>query len=156
MLGATYGSKITPSNSNAYVPIVADPGPFPGSNLDTNKVKPPYNFDENPATPSLNLTFATQPLSFMGSDIDKIIKSDPNPAADLRDVQDDIREIAAFNRPVNWGWYQQGFDANDAPDPYEPPGSPTAPTTRRRRTAAMCCITTGRNISAISPTIRRS
>ena len=98
-------------------PIVADPGPFPGSNLDTNKVKPPYNFDENPANPALNLTFATQPLSFMGSDIDKIIKSDPNPAADLLDVQEDIREIASFNRPVNWGWYQQGFDANDALGP---------------------------------------
>jgi phospholipase C len=128
VLGASFGSKVTPSNSNAYVPIVADPGPFPGSNLDTNKVKPPYNFDENPATPALNLTFATQPLSFMGSDIEKIIKKDPNPAADLLDVQEDIREIASFNRPVNWGWYQQGFDANDALDPFEPPGSATNPT----------------------------
>ncbi len=117
VLGASYGSKVTPSNSNAFVPIVADPGPFPGSNLDTNKVKPPYNTDENPANPTLNLTFATQPLSFMGYDIDRIIKSDPNPSADLRDVQADIREIASFNRPVNWGWYQQGFDANDTPDP---------------------------------------
>jgi phospholipase C len=117
-LGASFGSKITPSVSNAYVPIVGDPGPFPGSNLDTNKVKPPYNTDENPANPALNLTFATQPLSFMGSDIEKIIKSDPNPAANLRDVQSDIREIASFNRPVKWGWYQQGFDANDTPDPF--------------------------------------
>jgi phospholipase C len=121
-LGASYASKTTPSISNAYVPVVADPGPFPGSKLDTNTVKPPYNFDENPANPTLNLTFATQPLSFMGSDIEKIIKSDPNPAADLRDVQDDIRKIAHFDRPVKWGWYQQGFNANDALDPYEPPG----------------------------------
>ena len=128
VLGATYGSMITPTISSAYVPIVADPGPFPGSNLDTNAVKPPYNFDENPANPSLNLTFATQPLSFMGSDIEKIIKTDPNPTADLRDVQDDIRKIASFNRAVNWGWYQQGFDANDTADPYEPPGSATNPT----------------------------
>jgi phospholipase C len=127
VLGASFGSKVTPSNSNAYVPIVADPGPFPGSNLDASTVKPPYNFDENPAAPTVNLTFATQPLSFMGADIEKIIKSDPNPAADLRDVQGDIREIASFNRPVNWGWYQQGFDANDALDPYEPPGSATNP-----------------------------
>ena len=127
-LGASYGSNVTPSMSNAYVPVVNDPGPFPGSNLDTNPVKPPFNFDENPANPTLNLTFATQPLSFMGSNIAKIIKSDQNPAADLRDVQDDILKIAYFNRPVNWGWYQQGFNANDAPDPYEPPGSPTNPT----------------------------
>ena len=54
----------------------------------------------------------------MGSDIERIIKTDPNPAADLRDVQQDIREIASFDRPVNWGWYQQGFDANDTPDPF--------------------------------------
>jgi phospholipase C len=116
-LGASFTPSIPGATSNAYVPIVADPGPFPGSNLDTNKVKPPYN-NENALNPALNLTFATQPLSFMGSDIEKIIKKDPNPAADLRDVQGDIREIAAFNRPVNWGWYQQGFDANDTPDPF--------------------------------------
>ena len=126
-LGASFGSKIMPSDSNAYVPIVADPGPFPGSNFDTNAVKPPYNFDENPATPALNLTFATQPLSFMGSQINSIIKSDPNPATDLMDVQDDIREIPAFDPAVPWGWFQQGFNSNDAPDPYEPPGSVTAP-----------------------------
>jgi phospholipase C len=119
VLGASYGSKITPSNSSAYVPVVADPGPWPGSNLDKNKVKPPYNTDENAATPSLNLTFATQPLSFMGSQIDKIIKSDPNPAFDLRDVREDILKIASFDKPVSWGWYQQGFDTNDVPDPYD-------------------------------------
>ena len=119
VLGASYSSKVTPSISNAFVPVVADPGPFPGSNLDTNAVKPPYNTDENASNPTLNLTFATQPLSFMGFDIEKIIRSDPNPAADLRDVQQDIRKIASFDRPVNWGWYQQGFNANDAPDPYD-------------------------------------
>ena len=152
-LGASFGSKVTPSLSNAYVPIVGDPGPFPGSNLDTNKVKPPYNTDENPANPALNLTFATQPLSFMGYDIDRIIKNDPNPAADLRDVQADIREIASFNRAVKWGWYQQGFDANDTPDPM----SGITPEQRARRpSAATSYITTPRNISATSPTIRRS
>jgi len=125
VLGASYGSKVMPSTSNAFVPVVGDPGPFPGSNLDTSAVKPPYNFDENPANPSLNLTFATQPLSFMGSDIKKIIATDPNPAADLLDVQQDIQEIAAFDKPVPWGWYQQGFNANDASDPYEPQGTAT-------------------------------
>jgi phospholipase C len=119
VLGATYKSQVSSTNTNAYVPMVGDAGPLPGSNLDTNKgAKPPYNTDESAANPALNLTFATQPLSFMGSDIEKIIKSDPNPGADLLDVQSDIREIASFNRPVNWGWYQQGFDANDTPDPH--------------------------------------
>jgi len=128
VLGASYGSNIMPSTSNAYVPLVGDPGPFPGSNLDASAVKPPYNFDESPVNPTLDLTFATLPLSFMGSQIKTIIQTDPNPAADLRDVQGDIQKIAAFNSPVPWGWYQQGFNANDTADPYEPPGSPTAPT----------------------------
>ncbi len=126
-LGAKYSSAVMPSDSNAYVPVIGDAGPFPGSNLDASSVKPPYNFDENPASPALNLTFASQPLSFMGSKIENIIKSDPNPAADLLDVQSDIKEIARFNAPVNWGWYQQGFNSHDEPDPYEKPGSPTNP-----------------------------
>ncbi|MGP0042826.1 MAG: alkaline phosphatase family protein [Rhodomicrobium sp.] len=113
-LGNSYGSTITPADSNAYVPVVADPGPFPGSNLDTSKVKPPYNAGENPAIPSLNLTFASQPLSFMGRNILKIVATDPNPAADLLDVQHDIQTIAALDPAVNWGWYQQGFNANDS------------------------------------------
>ena len=125
VLGATYGSKITPSVTNAYVPIVGDPGPFPGSNLDTNKIKPPYNFDENPNNPTLNQTYATLPLSFMGSNIKQVIASDPNPAADLLDVQDDIKTIASKNKVVNWGWFQQGFNANDASDPFEPQNTAT-------------------------------
>jgi phospholipase C len=125
VLGAKYASIITPSVSNAFVPVISDPGPFPGSNLDTNAVKPPYNFDESPTNPALNLTFATQPLSFMGANINQIIASDPNPAADLLDVQDDIKVIASSNPAVNWGWYQQGFNANDTSDPNEPQGTAT-------------------------------
>jgi phospholipase C len=62
-----------------------------------------------------NLTFATLPLSFMGDKIGKIIASDPNPTADLLDVQDDIRTIARANSYVPWGWYQQGF----GPEPFD-------------------------------------
>ena len=101
-------------------PIVADPGPFAGSNLDTSPVKPPYGLnDENPATPALNQTYASLPLSFMGRDINKIIQSDQNPALDLLDVQHDIGEIASKDRRVQWGWYQQGYDA----EPTDAPGA---------------------------------
>jgi len=124
-IGASYGSNIAPATSNAFVPIVSDPGPFPGSKLDANLVKPPFNFDESAANPALNLTFASQPLSFMGRNIEQIIANDPNPAADLLDVQDDIKVIASRDPAVNWGWYQQGFNANDTPDPYEPQNSTT-------------------------------
>lgn len=104
-------------------PIVADPGPFAGSNLDTSAVKPAYGLhDEDPAKPALNQTYASLPLSFMGPNIDQIIQSDQNPALDLLDVQNDIREIASKNlSQVQWGWYQQGYNA-------EPTDSATSPT----------------------------
>ncbi len=121
--GATYAGPS--ANSNAYVPIIADPGPFPGSLKDPSAIKPPYNFDENASNPALNLTFATLPLSFMGSGIGQTIQNDQNPRADLADVQHDVFTIAAKNQPVPWGWYQQGFNANDAPDPYEPQNTAT-------------------------------
>jgi phospholipase C len=125
VIGASYSSSLSTTNTNAFVPIVADPGPFPGSNLDTNAVKPPYNFDESAANPALNLTFASQPLSFMGRNIQRIVANDQNPLADLLDVQHDISTIASQDPAVNWGWYQQGFNANDAPDPYEPQSTGT-------------------------------
>ena len=105
-------------NSNPVVmatggePVVSDPGPFPGSNYDTTPNKPPYGpNDVSPASPTLNQTYATLPLSFMGKSIQATIQSDLNPALDLLDVQDDIRTIAS-NRiaPTNWGWYQEGYD----------------------------------------------
>jgi len=93
------------------VPLVGDNGPFAGSNLDTSPAKPPYGpNDESPADPALNQTYASLPLSFMGSNINKIIANDENPALDLLDVQDDIKKISASDMPVNWGWYQEGYD----------------------------------------------
>ncbi len=121
--GATYSGPA--ANTNAYVPVIADPGPFPGSLKDPSAVKPPYNFDENASNPALNLTFATLPLSFMGSNIGQIIQSDQDPRADLADVQHDVFTIAAKNQTVPWGWFQQGFNGNDAPDPYEPQNTGT-------------------------------
>jgi phospholipase C len=97
--------------SSGGEPITGDAGPFAGSNLDYSAVKPPYGpNDESPATPALNQTYATQPLSFMGSNINTIIAADQNPALDLLDVQKDIATVAAKDAPVNWGWYQEGYD----------------------------------------------
>ena len=94
------------------LPVVGDPGPFPGSNFDEFPVQPLYGpNDVKPASPTLNQTYATLPLSFMGSNIEKIVASDENPALDLLDVQDDIKKIASNKLPpVNWGWYQEGYD----------------------------------------------
>ena len=123
LLGATYSAQSGPSN--AFVPVIADPGPFPGSNLDPSATKPPYNFDGNAANPTPNLTFASQPLSFMGADIRKILRADQNGQADLADVQRDIPVIEQSDQVVNWGWYQQGFNAADTPDPFVRQGTGT-------------------------------
>jgi phospholipase C len=66
---------------------------------------------------SKNLTFASLPLSFMGSEIKKTTAADYDPAFDLPDVQQDIEKIAGHGvSAVNWGWYQQGYEheINDA------------------------------------------
>ena len=100
-------------SSSGGEPVVTDAGPFPGSNLDFSPVKPPYNpADESPNTPALNQTYASLPLSFMGKSIEATVASDPNPALDLLDVQHDIKRIAGDgNMPTNWGWFQEGYDA---------------------------------------------
>ena len=68
----------------------------------------PYNKSlKNQAQPAL--TFASLPLSFMGSAIRAIVKQDENPALDLADIAGDIDKIAAAQQPVAWGWYQQGY-----------------------------------------------
>jgi len=91
-------------------PVVADPPPYGGSNLDPTH--PAVTFgNENAAKPTFNQTYATLPLSFMGPQITNIVKADQNPAVDLADVQNDISTIASKNlKQVQWGWYQQGFD----------------------------------------------
>jgi len=113
------GTTLTSSGGE---PVTADPGPFAGSNLDYSPVKPPYGpNDESPATPALNQTYATLPLSFIVSNINDIIKADENPALDLADVQADIATISAKDLPVNWGWYQEGYDH----EPTDPSGTTT-------------------------------
>ncbi len=113
------------------LPNENDNAPFPGSASDNAAVKPPYGPDENSAsianadttgnfavgafTPQINLTFATLPLSFMGRQINSIIKNDENPTANLADVHNDIKAIAVTDQSVNWGWYQQGFE----PEPFD-------------------------------------
>ncbi len=92
-------------------PMTSDLGPFAGSNLDQSPVKPPYNpGDENPAKPALNQTYASLGLSFMQAQAKKITQSDENPALDLADVQQDIQTISGGHMPVNWGWYEEGYD----------------------------------------------
>jgi len=103
------------------LPVLTDSVPFPGSTLDTWSGKPPFGFDDGiynsatnsygPSAPSsaFPLTFASLPLSFMGSEIGTIIRADQHAASDLADVKQDIQSIEAKNPNISWGWYEQGF-----------------------------------------------
>ena len=108
----------------AFEPVLGDPGPFPGSNKDASAIKPPYGTkDSSPANPTITQTYASLPLSFMGPQIQNIIRSDENPTMDLMDVQNDILTIAKQNKTnVPWGWYQLGYDH----EPIDPAGSNAA------------------------------
>jgi phospholipase C len=96
---------------SAVVPLTADPAPYWGSSLDTaDRLKQPKAIKPASAV-SKNLTFASLPLSFMGSTIKQTTAADYDPAFDLPDVQQDIEKIAGHGvKAVNWGWYQQGYD----------------------------------------------
>lgn len=109
------GSPTVPY-ANAALPVTGDPQPYWGSAL---APVPPNQYQPTeegvPAasvtTPSSNLTFASLPLSFMGGQIKTITATDLNPAFDLLDVQSDIQKIAGEGKkPVNWMWYQEGYD----------------------------------------------
>ena len=101
----------------ATVPVVSDPQPYWGSPLDLpNRLHQPQA-NKPFGGVSKNLTFATLPLSFMGTDIKKTTAADYDPAFDLPDVQQDIDKIAGHGvKAINWGWYQQGYnhESNDA------------------------------------------
>jgi phospholipase C len=97
------------------VPVVNDAFPYWGSQLDMGNDHQP----EKPSSkkPQLNLTFATLPLSFMGSKVYATTKTDADPKKDLTDIEQDIKEIAGEGvKPTNWGWYQQGYD-HESNDP---------------------------------------
>lgn len=96
-----------PTNGTA-LPMVSNPYPYWGSLLDPNNTVPQ---PLRTKTPLPNLTFATLPLSFMGSSIRQTTATDRDPGFDLKDVRADIDKIAGHGvAAIPWGWYQQGFD----------------------------------------------
>jgi len=59
---------------------------------------------------AMNLTFASLPLTFQGKDLTRVMAGNLNPDLDLPDIQQDIAYIRGLNtKPVNWGWYQEGY-----------------------------------------------
>jgi phospholipase C len=90
------------------------PGPLPPANgvLTTAKLKgAPGAYDPGQST----LTFASLPLSFMGGEARAVTAHDAHAAMDLADIQLDLPAVAAQDKVVNWGWYQQGY----GPEPFD-------------------------------------
>jgi phospholipase C len=103
------------NGTNAQLPVTSDPQPYWGSALDVltppSEKQPTESGAPGTTNPASNLTFASLPLSFMGKQIKNITASDLDPAFDLADVQQDIIKIHGDkNKPVNWGWFQEGYD----------------------------------------------
>ena len=120
------GTGGTSTGSNSVLPIVGDPQPYYGNAL-AAALNPPGLFQPTESgepqtkTPASNLTFASLPLSFMGDQIQSITAKDNNPSIDLADVQNDIQKIMGdHNKPVNWGWFQEGYD-HESTDPTSTP-----------------------------------
>jgi phospholipase C len=95
-------------------PIVNDPQPFYGSQFDTTtENKQPAGANESYANSNIasNLTFATLPLTFLGRNISNVMARNLNKPFDLPDIQQDIPFIQNLRlHPVNWRWYQEGYD----------------------------------------------
>jgi phospholipase C len=114
--GSVTSTFYSGTGTTAGPPIVGDQQPWWGSVFDTtgsNFIQPnaPKEFWA-PSNIASNLTFATVPLTLMGSNITTTTNQDLNPAFDLPDIQQDIPFIQALNqKPVAWRWYQNGYDA---------------------------------------------
>lgn len=95
-------------------PLVNDPQPYWGSEFDaTVSNRQPTGPKESYAKTNIasNLTFATVPLTAMGSSVTSITSQDYNANFDLADIQQDIPYIQNLNRtPVAWKWYQNGYN----------------------------------------------
>ena len=107
-------------------PLVNDPQPFWGSQLDSSDDQEPLGAwgRESYASGNIasNLTFAALPLTFAGGKVDEAMAPDRAPGSDLPDIRQDIPFIAArHGSPVPWRWYQEGYDH----EPTDPPGVAT-------------------------------
>jgi phospholipase C len=105
------------------VPLVRDPQPFWGSQYEASgSSHQPQNLKDGygDGNIAVNLTFASVALTLSGRDLAAKTQQDRAPASDLADIAADIPFITAHDgKPVNWRWYQEGYDH----EAYEAPGA---------------------------------
>jgi phospholipase C len=112
-------------------PLVNDPQPFWGSQFDTtaSEREPAGVPDSTRHTTTegyangniaANLTFATIPLTLGGSQTAANLAQDRHPDINQADIRQDVTAIAERGgRPVQWRWYQEGYD-HEPTDPGQP------------------------------------
>jgi phospholipase C len=127
-------------SSLAGVPVLNDRDPFWGSQSDTTtgparmpvtqyagcpSTNPHCSPSPGTATPQLNLTFATIPLTMAGRKLKEVVESDANPSEDLADVQDDVEFVSKLKQKrVPFGWYEEGYDKEPTdPGPVDASGT---------------------------------
>jgi phospholipase C len=103
-------------SSGPGVPVLDDNDPFWGSPDDPtpkNEKMPvnPRDFSGLfPYGAAINLTYATLPLSLLGSEAANATRHDQNPAIDLTDVKNDVQFLSRLKqKSVAFGWYQEGY-----------------------------------------------
>ena len=112
--GTINGKTYTGTATTQGEPVVNDPQPFWGSAFDTGTGdRQPTAPKENwaPANTASNQTYASVPLTLAGKNVTTMMAQDKNPSLDLPDVQQDIPFIQnQSGTPVEWRWYQNGYD----------------------------------------------
>lgn len=105
--GAVSGTLVGP-------PFWGDSQPFYGSPLDpTVNGRVTTCVPDGCTTKNISevFTFASLPLTFQGRNVSAVMAGNRNPAVDLADIQQDIPFIQSKNgTPVNWRWYQEGYN----------------------------------------------
>jgi phospholipase C len=112
--GTINGKSYSGTATTSGVPVVNDPNSIWGSEFDTTASnRSPTSPGENypPGNIAPNLTFATVPLTAMGSAVTQMTGHDIDGGSDLADISKDVPYIQSLGRtPVAWGWYQNGYD----------------------------------------------
>ena len=124
---ALHPDQAYPDNGGSApgVPVMFDPDPLWGSPTDpipsADRLVPVNPGDYPGYTTSLNMTYASLPLTMKGERLGEVVKSDRLPETDLVDVMDDVEYLTnSGKRPVPFGWYEEGFN-KEVTDPDDGP-----------------------------------
>lgn len=115
-------------DGGAGVPVMNDSDPLSGSPKDTSKSKLPVNPADfagaHPYGVQLNQTYASLPLTLAGSSAQTMLDDDGDGVADTVDIKQDVPAIVSRDhKPVDWRWYEEGFDH----EPTDPKAVDTSP-----------------------------